>query len=126
MNVEQLKNISIFTLLFKEADVDDAAPLFRSYTHLGDKVILKEYLQSGRAVMLLFVNTTCMTCKSILSDMKQHISSDDTQFILINGDEQGDDASLLQLLPDQAVYVRSSQIMELYGVTVVPQAILMD
>ncbi|MDF9783730.1 hypothetical protein OKW10_000517 [Bacillus pumilus] len=76
--------------------------------------------------MLLFVNTTCMTCKSILSDMRQHISSDDTQFMFINGDEQGDDALLLQLLPDQAVYMRSSQIMELYGVTIVPQAILID
>ncbi len=110
----------------KEADVGDAAPLFRSYTHSGNKVILKEYLQNGRAVMLLFVNTTCMTCKSILSDMHQHISSDDTQFIFINGDEQGDDGLLLQLLPDHAVYLRSAQIMELYGVTVVPQAILID
>ncbi|KEP27607.1 TlpA family protein disulfide reductase [Bacillus zhangzhouensis] len=110
----------------KEAEVGDPAPLFRSYTHLGEKVMLKEYLQSGRAVMLLFVNSTCMTCKSILADMQQQISSDDVQFIFINGDEQADDASLLQLLPDQAVYMRSSQIMELYGITVVPQAIHID
>lgn len=110
----------------KEADVGDSAPLFRSYTHLGEKIILKEYLQSGRAVMLLFVNSTCMTCKSILSEIQQQMSSGDPQFIIINGDEQADDAALVQLLPDQAVYVRSSQIMELYGVTVVPQAILMD
>ncbi|TYS33121.1 thioredoxin fold domain-containing protein [Bacillus pumilus] len=110
----------------KEADVGDSAPLFRSYTHLGEKIILKEYLQSGRAVMLLFVNSTCMTCKSILSDIQHQMSSGDPQFIIINGDEQADDAALVQLLPDQAVYVRSSQIMELYGVTVVPQAILMD
>ncbi|MCC9088275.1 TlpA family protein disulfide reductase [Bacillus pumilus] len=110
----------------KEAEVGDPAPLFRNYTHLGEKVMLKEYLQSGRAVMLLFVNSTCMTCKSILADMQQQISSDDAQFIFINGDEQADDASLLLLLPDQAVYMRSSQIMELYGVTVVPQAILID
>ncbi|WP_234932488.1 hypothetical protein [Bacillus altitudinis] len=46
--------------------------------------------------------------------------------IVINGDEQADDASLLQLMPEQAVYMRSSQIMELYGVTVVPQALLID
>ncbi|PCK19683.1 antioxidant, AhpC/TSA family protein [Bacillus pumilus] len=110
----------------KEADIGDPAPLFRSYTHLGEKVILKEYLQNGKAVMLLFVNSTCMTCKSILADMQLQISSDDAHFIFINGDEQADDASLLQLLPDQAVYMRSSQIMELYGVTVVPQAILID
>ncbi|MER3124130.1 thioredoxin fold domain-containing protein [Bacillus pumilus] len=110
----------------KEADVGDSAPLFRSYTHLGEKIILKEYLQNGRAVMLLFVNSTCMTCKSILSDIQYQMSSGDPQFIIINGDEQADDAALVQLLPDQAVYVRSSQIMELYGLTVVPQAILMD
>ncbi|AVM25695.1 TlpA family protein disulfide reductase [Bacillus pumilus] len=110
----------------KEADVGDSAPLFRSYTHLGEKIILKEYLQNGRAVMLLFVNSTCMTCKSILSDIHYQMSSGDPQFIIINGDEQADDAALVQLLPDQAVYVRSSQIMELYGLTVVPQAILMD
>ncbi|MGX7379226.1 TlpA family protein disulfide reductase [Bacillus sp. ESY92] len=110
----------------KEADIGDPAPLFRSYSHVGEKVILKEYLQNGRAVMLLFVNSTCMTCKSILSDVQSQTSHDDAHVIVINGDEQADDASLLQLLPEQAVYMRSSQIMELYGVTVVPQALLID
>ncbi len=76
--------------------------------------------------MLLFVNSTCMTCKSILADMQDSFSRDDAHVIFMNGDEQADDSSLLQLLPAQAVYIRSSQIMELYGVTVVPQAILID
>ncbi|MFB8736022.1 hypothetical protein ACEQPO_27245 [Bacillus sp. SL00103] len=75
--------------------------------------------------MLLFVNTTCMTCKSILSDMHQHISNDDTNsFSSMAMNKEMMDC--LQLPPDHAVYVRSSQIMELYGVTVVPQAILID
>ncbi|AIZ61786.1 antioxidant, AhpC/TSA family protein [Bacillus sp. WP8] len=110
----------------KEADVGDPALLFRSYSHLGEKIILKEYFQNGSAVMLLFVNSTCMTCKSILADLQQQIAGDDTQFIIINGDEQADDTPILELLPAQAVYTRSSQIMELYGVMVVPQAILID
>ncbi|MBG9913131.1 antioxidant, AhpC/TSA family protein [Bacillus xiamenensis] len=110
----------------KEADVGEPAPLFRSYTHEGEKVMLKEYLQHGKGVMLFFVNSTCMTCKSILADMQHSFSRDDVHVIFINGDEQADDDSLLQLLPAQAVYIRSSQMVELYGVTVVPQAILID
>ncbi|MDM5299708.1 redoxin domain-containing protein [Bacillus pumilus] len=110
----------------KEMDVGDQAPLFRSYTHLGEKVILKEFLQTESPVMLFFVNSTCMTCKSILADMRHQFLNEDHQFIFINGDEQADDTSLLELLPDRAVYTRSAQIMELYGVNVVPQAILIN
>ncbi|MBB2483356.1 conjugal transfer protein TraF [Bacillus sp. APMAM] len=91
----------------------------------GNKVIAKE-LFSGRNTLLLFINTNCPRCKSLLPHLMKIKTNYDINFILVNTDRLADDNHIKSVIGDQITYIRSTQISSSYFVHVVPYAVLVN
>lgn len=116
---------SVGGISLTELQIGEQVPLFREWSSHGRKVILRE-LFSHRKVLLLFINTTCHTCKSILPDLKKVVENWDIHIVVINTDKHSNDEEIQAMLPSDIEYIRSVDIMEAYGVTKVPYAFLVN
>ncbi|WP_197255888.1 TlpA family protein disulfide reductase [Paenibacillus dendritiformis] len=116
---------SVGGISLTDLQIGEQVPLFREWGSHGRKVILRE-LFSQRKVMLLFINTTCQTCKSILPDLKRAVENWDIHIVVINTDKQSDDEEIQAMLASGIDYIRSADIMEAYGVTKVPYAFVVN
>ncbi|WP_176560410.1 TlpA family protein disulfide reductase [Brevibacillus dissolubilis] len=106
-------------------EIGEIVPLFREMTPDKQKVTLRELFQTKK-VLLMFVNSSCPTCKSILPSISQVIAQYNLHVVIINGDNAGDDSAITALLPSGVHYLRSPSVMETYFVTKVPHAMLID
>ncbi|MCY9582470.1 TlpA family protein disulfide reductase [Paenibacillus alvei] len=116
---------SVGGISFTELQIGEQVPLFREWGSQGRKVILRELL-SHRKVLLLFINTTCQTCKSILPDLERVVENWDIHIVVINTDKQSNDEEIQAMLPSGIEYIRSVDIMDTYGVSKVPYAFLVN
>lgn len=116
---------SVGGISLTELQVGEQVPLFREWGLQGRKVALRELL-SHRKVLLLFISTTCQTCKSILPDLKRMVENWDIHIVVINTDKQSNDEEIQATLPSGIEYIRSVDIMEAYGVSKVPYAFLVN
>ncbi|EJW15390.1 redoxin domain-containing protein [Paenibacillus alvei] len=116
---------SVGGISLTELQIGEQVPLFREWGSQGRKVILRELL-NHRKVLLLFISTTCQTCKSILPDLERVVENWDIHIVVINTDKQSNDEEIQAILPSGIEYVRSVDIMDAYGVSKVPYAFLVN
>ncbi|GGA77321.1 TlpA family protein disulfide reductase [Ornithinibacillus halotolerans] len=118
--IQSIKGIQLETL-----DIGDQAPFFRTFSNNGDKIISKNIISKKRT-FILFINTNCPTCKSLLGDLNSISSNYDINFLLINSDNLSNDAHITKQLNDNIIYIRSNQITSLYFIRTVPHGVLID
>ncbi|NGP58479.1 redoxin domain-containing protein [Paenibacillus thiaminolyticus] len=116
---------SVGGISLTELQIGEQVPLFREWGSQGRKVILRELL-SHRKVLLLFISTTCQTCKSILPDLQRVVENWDIHIVVINTDKQSNDEEIEVMLPSGIDYIRSVDIMDAYGVSKVPYVFLVN
>jgi len=76
---------------------------------------------------MLFINTNCPTCKSLLPVLKILSSNYNINFVLINSDELSNDDHIREKVDNNNVlYVRSNSITSLYFIRNVPYGLLID
>ncbi|MFW5432888.1 redoxin domain-containing protein [Paenibacillus apiarius] len=105
--------------------IGEQVPLFREWNSKREKVILKELLSQNK-VLLLFISTTCQTCKSILPELKKVVANLDLKIVVINTDKHSNDDNILEVLPSGIEYIRSPEVMESYDVSRVPYAFMVN
>ncbi|GIN87316.1 hypothetical protein J6TS2_37020 [Heyndrickxia sporothermodurans] len=118
--IESINGIEIGTL-----QIDQIAPAFRENDHNGDKIISNEILSTNNT-LLLFINTNCPTCKSLLPELHRIKKKYSINLILVNTDEQHEDNSIVNHLNEEIIYIRSNKLMRLYSITTVPYGILIN
>ncbi len=118
--IESVNGIKIGTL-----QLDQIAPAFREYNHRGEKVISTE-LFSNHRTLLLFINTNCPTCKTLLPELRNIKRHYDINLVLVNTDEQHEDSLIVNHVSEDMIYLRSNKLMRLYSITTVPYGILIN
>ncbi|GIO27416.1 TlpA family protein disulfide reductase [Ornithinibacillus bavariensis] len=118
--IQSIKGIQLDSL-----DIGEKAPSFRTFSETGEKVISKEMFSKKRT-LILFINTNCPTCKSLLADINSISSDYDINFLLINSDNVSNDDHITKQLDDSIIYIRSNQITSLYFIRNVPHGVLID
>lgn len=125
-NSNFLKQIqSIRGVQFSRLEPGNPAPLFRTFSENGNKVIAKQ-LFSEKNTLLLFISTNCPICKTLLPNLEKITNNYDINFILINGDNVSDDNHIKSTLTKNLTYIRSPQITKTYFVNTVPHAVLVN
>ncbi|MFD2170036.1 redoxin domain-containing protein [Tumebacillus lipolyticus] len=110
---------------FGTLEVGDKAPTFRKHDYQERPVVLSQLVAEKKTV-LMFVNTDCPTCKSILPQLGSILSTYDLHLIMINKDNQSNDEAITSLLPESVLYLRSPQIVEAYEISKVPFGVLIN
>lgn len=103
----------------------DFAPNFREFDQNGNKIISSQLYKSEKT-LLLFIKSTCPVCKSILQELKKVQESYKLNYVIINIDEITDDSYVLQILKDNFIYIKSNRLSQLFSITSVPHAILVN
>jgi cytochrome oxidase Cu insertion factor (SCO1/SenC/PrrC family) len=101
-----------------------AAPNFRELDSQGRKVVSKDFL--GKRSILLFINTNCATCKEVIPEIEKIKNTYNLQVLVINTDENHDDSIIREILGERVSYIRSNKITQLYSITKVPYALIID
>ncbi|MBR7796080.1 MAG: conjugal transfer protein TraF [Bacillota bacterium] len=125
-NSNFLKQIqSIKGIQFNTLDIGEESPLFRVMDDNGKKVIAKQ-LFYNKNTLILFVNSKCPICKSILGKVDLINDNYDLNIIVINNDESLDDSLIKKLLPLSITYIRSVYITTAYHVYTTPMGVLIE
>ncbi|WP_113927171.1 redoxin domain-containing protein [Bacillus sp. P14.5] len=99
-------------------------PNFRELDSQGRKVVSKDFF--NKRSILLFVNTNCATCKEVIPEIDRIINTYKIQVLVINTDENHDDVIIRKNLGDRVSYMRSNKITQLYSITKVPYALIIE
>ncbi|MED0670465.1 thioredoxin-like domain-containing protein [Aneurinibacillus aneurinilyticus] len=121
--INQIKGIR--GIQFGGINIGESVPLFRELDYKGNRVILGEIL-SSKKVALLFINSNCPTCKSILPYLGEILNNVNVKFIIINNDTVLDDNLIKTKIPEEVIYLRSSKIANTYFVNKVPYLMVID
>lgn len=118
--INSIRGIQIGSLL-----VDDEAPNFREFDQNGNRIISSQ-LYKTKKTLLLFIKSTCPVCKSILKDFSKVETHYNLNYLVLNIDEVSDDSEVLKLIDNHVIYLKSKKYMDLFSISSVPQAILVN
>ncbi|MNW45969.1 Methylamine utilization protein MauD [compost metagenome] len=121
--INKIRSVRGITL--SEFEIGDQVPLFREISDKKVIVLLKDLL-SKKKTLLIFINTTCVTCKTILPDINKIVENFNINVVVINGDRDSNDELILEALPTTITYIRSPETMGAYHVSQVPYAFLIS
>jgi methylamine dehydrogenase accessory protein MauD len=99
--------------------IGDPAPLFRTFDSLGNKVILKKLYEHNGAV-LVFINSTCSTCKTLIPEFVKINKYYDINLVVINSSEN-ESNNISQVMFSNVTYIQSLEIAKSYSINKVPQ-----
>lgn len=116
--LEEIK--SIRGIQFGSYQIGDEAPLFRVQDINDNKLVLKDLIEHQK-VLLLFINSECQTCQSILNNIK-NLEMYNVNIIIINNDEN----LHIQEIPSNSYYVYSPHLFSTYQISRTPSCVLVD
>lgn len=127
INTNFLKQIQSFNgIHLDKLDIGQKAPFFRAYSEKGEKVIAKSLFQN-RKTLMLFINSDCPNCKSLLPSLKKLSLNYNINFVIINSDELANDTHISKKVnSSNIIYIRSNSITSLYFIRNVPFGLLID
>lgn len=99
-------------------------PNFRELDNQGRKIVSKDFFNERS--ILLFINTNCATCKEVIPEIERINNTYKIQVLVINTDENHDDSIIRKILGERVSYMRSNKITQLYSITKVPYAFIID
>lgn len=118
--IQNIKGLQLETL-----SPGEEAPLFRVHDTSGNKVVAKK-LFYNKNTLLLFINSSCPTCKTIVENLYSIDKHYDLNILVINNDELFDDNKVKALLPKSVTYIRASHIPMTYFIQSTPTVILVE
>ncbi|WP_027409857.1 TlpA family protein disulfide reductase [Anoxybacteroides tepidamans] len=103
----------------------DKAPLFRTLDYRGRKIILKEILKQKKA-LLLFISSTCPTCKRVLKELNTIGNQSSFRILLINNDESNNDEYILENINESILYIKAPYLFNTYKINITPYLYLIN
>ncbi|MBO0587577.1 MULTISPECIES: redoxin domain-containing protein [unclassified Sporosarcina] len=119
--LEEIRGVKGFQ--FSTLDIGDNAPLFRVSDSNNHKIVLKDKLENSDTIML-FVNTECSSCNTLIQSISESNSKYSLPIFLINNDTSNSDFVFLELLKDKVNYIKSPQIFSNYHINITPYFVL--
>ncbi|OQP04956.1 thioredoxin fold domain-containing protein [Geobacillus thermoleovorans] len=103
----------------------DKAPAFRALDYQGKKVVLKEILEQQK-VLLLFISSTCSTCKRVVKELPNISNRANFKIMLINNDESNNDQLVLENINESIIYIKAAYLFNTYKVNNTPYVYLIN
>ena len=107
--------------------VGEQSPRLEVHAMGGNAVTIGGELAAGRALLMLFVSSTCPICKKLLPIAKDFARSERLQVLFVGDAESGEQRKLMsQFQLDERSFVNGPEVGLTYRIDKLPYAVLLD
>jgi methylamine dehydrogenase accessory protein MauD len=107
--------------------VGEQSPKLEVHAMGGNAVTIGGELAAGRALLMLFVSSTCPICKKLIPIAKDFARSERLQVLFVGDAEAGEQRKLMgQFQLDERSFVNGPEVGLTYRIDKLPYAVLLD
>jgi methylamine dehydrogenase accessory protein MauD len=107
--------------------VGEQSPKLEVHAMGGNAVTIGGELAAGRALLMLFVSSTCPICKKLIPIAKDFARSERLQVLFVGDAETGEQRKLMgQFQLDERSFVNGPEVGMTYRIDKLPYAVLLD